>query len=113
TQADLKALGSIATVTAGLTSHQFIAVGANGSILSSPDAITWSAQSANTKANFNALSTANQFLAVGSGGTIVTSLDGINWKSQTSPSTANLTYLLRAQNTYIAVNSSGGIIYSK
>jgi hypothetical protein len=113
TQADLKALGSIATVTAGLTSHQFIAVGANGSILSSPDAITWSAQSANTKANFNALSTANQFLAVGSGGTIVTSLDGINWKSQASPSTANLTYLLRAQNTYIAVNSSGGIIYSK
>jgi hypothetical protein len=111
--ADLKAVGSITSFTNNVTSYQFIVVGANGTILSSPDAITWAAQSANTKANFNALSSANQFLAVGSGGTVVTSLDGITWKTQASQTTANLTHLLRAENMYIAVNNSGGIIYSK
>jgi hypothetical protein len=111
--ADLKGVGSITSLTNNLTSHQFIVVGANGTILSSPDAISWTAQNANTKANFNALSATNQFLAIGSGGTVVSSLDGITWKSQASQSTANLTSLLSAQNMYIAVNSAGGIIYSK
>jgi len=113
TQAKLNAMGSIATVTANLTSNQFIVVGANGTVLSSPDAISWTVQSANTTANLNALSSTNQFLAVGSGGTVVTSMDGITWKSQASQTTANLTNLLRAQNIYIAVNNTGGIIYSK
>lgn len=111
--ADLKGVGSIKSFTNNLASNQFIVVGANGTILSSPDAISWTAQNANTKANFNALSATNQFLAIGSGGTVVSSLDGITWKSQASQSTANLTSLLSAQNMYIAVNSTGGIIYSK
>ena len=111
--ADLKGVGSMTNFTNNVTSYQFIVVGANGTILSSPDAITWTAQSANTTANFNALSTTNQFLAVGSGGTVVISLDGITWKSQASKTTANLTNLLRAQNMYIAVTNTGGIIYSK
>ena len=111
--ADLKGVGSMTNFTNNVTSYQFIVVGANGTILSSPDAITWTTQSANTTANFNALSATNQFLAVGSGGTVVTSLDGITWKPQASQTTTNLTHLLRAQNMYIAVNSMGGIIYSK
>jgi hypothetical protein len=111
--ADLKGVGSMTNFTNNVTSYQFIAVGANGTILSSPDAITWTAQSANSTANFNALSATNQFLAVGSGGTVVISLDGITWKPQASTTTANLTHLIRAQNMYIAVNSTGGIIYSK
>jgi hypothetical protein len=111
--ADLKGVGSMTNFTNNVTSYQFIVVGANGTILSSPDAITWTAQSANTTANFNALSTTNQFLAVGSGGTVVISLDGITWKSQASKTTANFTNLLRAQNMYIAVTNTGGIIYSK
>ena len=111
--ADLKGVGSMTNFTNNVTSYQFIVVGANGTILSSPDAITWTTQSANTTANFNALSATTQFLAVGSDGTVVTSLDGITWKPQASQTTANLTHLLRAQNMYIAVNSMGGIIYSK
>jgi len=111
--ADLKGVGSITSFTNNLTSNQFIVVGANGTILSSPDAVSWTAQSANTQANFNALSSTNQFLAIGSGGTVVSSLDGITWKSQASQSTANLISLLSAQNMFIAVNSTGGIIYSK
>jgi hypothetical protein len=111
--ADLKGVGSMTNFTNNVTSYQFIVVGTNGTILSSPDAITWTTQSANTTANFNALSATTQFLAVGSDGTVVTSLDGITWKPQASQTTANLTHLLRAQNMYIAVNSMGGIIYSK
>ena len=111
--ADLKGIGSMTNFTNNVTSYQFIVVGANGTILSSPDAVSWTAQSANTKANLNALSTTNQFLAVGSGGTVLISMDGITWKSQASQITADLTHLLRAQNMYIAVNSMGGIIYSK
>jgi hypothetical protein len=103
----------LASVLNGTTTYQFIAVGSNGTVLSSPDAITWTAQNANTTASLNALSATNQFLAVGANGTIITSADGINWTRQVSNTSAELKTLLRAENQYIAVNTAGGIVSSK
>ena len=103
----------MASVLNGTTTYQFIVVGTNGTVLSSADAITWTAQNANTTASLNALSATNQFLAVGANGTIITSADGINWTRQVSNTSAELKTLLRAENQYIAVNTAGGIVSSK
>jgi photosystem II stability/assembly factor-like uncharacterized protein len=103
----------LATTLDGTTSYRFVVVGANGSILSSPDAITWTAQSANTTAALNAITSVNQFLVVGANGTILTSTDGAIWTPQTSNSSSDLKTLLRAENQYLAVNTTGGILFSK
>jgi len=90
-----------------------LAVGANGTILTSPDSITWTARSANTTASLNALSAQYQFMVVGSNGTIISSNDGITWATQVSGTTANLKTLFRAQNQYIAVTDTGSVLYSR
>ncbi len=109
----LKAVGALTSVVDSTTSHRFVAVGENGTVLSSPDAITWTLQNANTTASLNALSSVNQFLVVGSNGTIMTSTDAANWSHQTSNTNAELKSLLRAQNQYLAVDATGGILTSK
>lgn len=113
TSATLRSAGALATTLDGTTSYRFVVVGANGSILSSPDAITWTAQSANTTAALNAITSVNQFLVVGANGTILTSTDGAIWTPQTSNSSSDLKTLLRAENQYLAVNTTGGILFSK
>jgi photosystem II stability/assembly factor-like uncharacterized protein len=50
---------------------------------------------------------------VGANGTILTSTDGAIWTPQTSNSSSDLKTLLRAENQYLAVNTSGGILFSK
>jgi photosystem II stability/assembly factor-like uncharacterized protein len=109
----LKAVGALASVLNGTTTYKFVVVGANGTVLSSPDAITWTAQNANTTASLNAMSSVNQFLVVGGNGTIITSTDGISWTPQASNTNTELKTLLRAENQYIAINTSGGIVFSK
>ena len=113
TSATLRSAGALATTLNGTTSYRFVVVGANGSILSSPDAITWTAQSANTSAALNAITSVNQFLVVGANGTILTSTDGAIWTPQTSNTSSDLKTLLRAENQYLAVNTTGGILFSK
>ena len=88
-------------------------MGAAGTVLTSPDAITWTRQSLSTTTSLNALSYVNQFMVVGNSGTIMTSPDGVTWTTRTSNTTENLTTLTRANNQYIAVSDSGKIIYSK
>lgn len=111
--ATLKAVGALASVLNGTTTYKFVVVGANGTVLSSPDAITWTAQNANTTASLNAMSSVNQFLVVGANGTIITSTDGISWTPQASNTNTELKTLLRAENQYIAINTAGGIVFSK
>jgi photosystem II stability/assembly factor-like uncharacterized protein len=52
-------------------------------------------------------------LVVGANGTILTSTDGAIWTPQTSNSSSDLKTLLRAENQYLAVNTLGGILFSK
>jgi hypothetical protein len=64
----------------GTTGQQFIAVGAGGTILSSPDGLTWSPRVSGTTARLRAvLASHNLFVAVGQAGTILTSPDGNVW----------------------------------
>ena len=71
------------------TGGQYAVVGNEGTILTSPDGITWTSQSSGTTGNLNGITwNGNQFAAVGSliafefaESTILTSPDGIIWTS--------------------------------
>ncbi len=56
----------------------FVAVGDNGTILTSPDGVTWTQESSGTTDRLNAVNHGNGiFVAGGDGGAILTSADGI------------------------------------
>ncbi|GAB3776813.1 hypothetical protein GCM10028818_22850 [Spirosoma horti] len=64
---------------------QWIVIGNNGTILTSPDGITWTAQNAGTTAFLNDISYgAGQWIVVSSEGTL-TSPDGIIWTARGTP----------------------------
>ncbi len=117
TTADLKGIASNSTYVNGVNTYTYVVIGnalnGQGTVLSSPDAITWTAQTATTTASLNAISAINQFLVIGNNGTVITSLDGITWTRQTTNVIGNLKTLLRAENQYIAANDTGGLIWSK
>src|SRR5690606_30949482 len=67
---------------------QYVTVGGNGEIFTSPDGISWTSRTSGTVEFLYDVVYSGQFIAVGSGGTILTSPDGITWTSRTS-GTAN------------------------
>lgn len=60
----------------------FVAVGASGTILTSPDGVTWTSRTSGTTQNLQDLTYGganNLFVVVAASGTILTSTDGITW----------------------------------
>lgn len=80
---------------------QFLAVGAGGTILTSPDGATWTARTSGTGQTLGAAAwCGSQFVVTGSNGTILTSPDGITWTPRSSGTT----------NLIAAVGCSGSLI---
>lgn len=105
---------TIPTTTTTTIAASYVVVGAGGTVLSSPDAVTWTAQTSNTAADLLTVSsTPNQFLAAGSGGAVITSPDGLTWTAQTSGTTLALYGLVNAQAQYVAVGQAGANLYSR
>lgn len=93
----------------------FVAVGAGGTIISSPDGVTWTARISHTTKTLAAVAwctaTTAQFVAVGNGGVIETSPDGVTWTLRSSGTTEFLNGV-GCSGSLIAVgegsDSSGG-----
>ena len=69
-----------------------MAVGMNGTILSSADGITWTSRTSGTTVGFTGFDYGNSiFVAVGFSGLISTSTDGITWTARTSGTSIQLT----------------------
>jgi hypothetical protein len=63
----------------------FVATGANGGILTSPDGINWTGLLTGAKVSYGLVSFCNnEFVALGDGGAISTSPDGVNWTNSRS-----------------------------
>jgi len=95
---------------------QFVAVGGNsggGSILTSPDGITWTPRASGTSNGLQGVTwSGTQFVAVGFYGTILTSPDGITWTSRVS-GTVNLLYGVAWSGAeFVAVGFYGTILTS-
>ena len=84
----------------------FVAVGNSGTILTSPDGISWSPQFGGTLVNLNTILYGNGlFVAVGAQGTIITSPDGINWTSQASGVQVGLGSIAFGEGTFCTVTA--------
>src|SRR5207245_4705176 len=71
--------------------NRFVAVGEEGSILTSEDGETWVQQSSGITSDLSGVSQGDtQFVAIGQGGAIVTSPEGKNWTRRNSGTSANL-----------------------
>ncbi|MEN9813273.1 MAG: hypothetical protein RL479_1959, partial [Verrucomicrobiota bacterium] len=77
-------LGGLAVVATPVTLAQplLVAVGENGTILTSPDGVTWTSQGSATTARLRAATLLRDTLVVvGQAGTVLTSPDGFTWTS--------------------------------
>lgn len=90
---------------------QFLAVGANGAILTSADGTAWTGISTSVTESLRALAFFNNgYIAVGDGGRIVTSPDGRAWTPRVSPATDTLHAIGGSDGIAIAVGDRGRIL---
>jgi len=86
---------------------QYVAVGPLGSIQTSPDGITWTAQNSGTSRDLVHIIWGNsEYVAVGANGTILTSPDAINWTAQISGSTDVLNSIAWNGSQYVVVGGT-------
>ena len=92
----------------------YIVVGADGVVLYSTDAVTWTAKVSTVNTLLQAVSPSpNQFLAVGASGAVATSADGLTWTASTMTGGSNMYGLNNARGQYVAVGASGANYYSR
>ncbi len=92
----------------------FVAVGANGTIQSSPDGKIWTAQSSGITTALNAaVYFGGTTIAAGAGGVILRSTDTVAWAPQISATGNDLHALAtNGAGTYVAVGAQGTIVTS-
>lgn len=95
------------------TDSLHIATGANGTILTSPDAITWTSRTSPRKTFLSSVEgSPTGFVAAGDLGTLLFSTDGITWQDR-SPGTTNWIYRARWRgNQWIALGQNGALYTS-
>jgi hypothetical protein len=94
-------------------SSTFVAVGDGGTILTSPDGVTWTPRSSGiTMLLIGVTYGSSTFVAVGDGGTILTSPDGVTWTPKTSGITMLLIGVTYGSSTFVAVGDGGTILTS-
>ena len=126
TTADLKSVASMSNIVTTnnviATVYSTVVVGQNGTLLQSPDSLTWTAQTMGTSADLNSavaslgLLPSNQMMITGNGGVAYTSTDGITWTARTTNTSQNLTNVFRGtspQTRYIALGANGTTVYTQ
>jgi hypothetical protein len=96
-----------------LGTNLYVLTGAKGTVLTSPDGLTWTTRaSPTTKLLSSVTAWPGGLVATGDKGAIITSPDGITWTLRTS-GTANWLYRVRYLNGYlIAVGQNGVVLVS-
>ena len=91
----------------------FVAVGDNGTILTSPDGLAWTARASGTTNWLVGVAFAsNQFVAVGDKGMLLTSPDGLAWTPRTSGTTERLNAVAFGNDRWLAVGEHGANVSS-
>jgi hypothetical protein len=91
----------------------FVAVGANGAIVTSADGVTWASKTSGvTKTLYAVNANASIFVAVGEGGTILTSSNGAVWAAKTSKTTSDLHGIAWSGSIFVAVGADSAVVTS-
>jgi trehalose-6-phosphatase len=91
----------------------FVAVGENGTILTSVNGSTWQTQTSVTSAILHGVAgSGSLFVAVGENGTILTSVNGSTWQTQISNTSAILHGVVWSGSLFVAVGENGTILTS-
>jgi hypothetical protein len=97
----------------------FVAVGTAGTLLTSPDGLTWTAQTSNTNNSLRHVAFGvpsagvGTYVAVGDAGTIVSSTDASNWTAQSNPTTQSFYSVCFGPDLqFIAAGTVGTLAYS-
>lgn len=85
---------------------QFVVVGDNSTVVTSPDGANWTEQTSPITAHLKAIVyDGTTFVAVGNGGAIITSPDGTNWTQRTSGTASQLLDITSDGSQFIAVGN--------
>lgn len=87
----------------------FVAIGANGALVTSPDGATWTLRPQISTTQLNAVTYGQQFIAVDNVGSIFSSIDGYTWQQSQKP-TSPLYAVTHAQ--YYGGQYNGELVYS-
>jgi hypothetical protein len=88
--------------------NQYVIVREAGSIMTSPDGLTWASRTSPTSKNLMGLFwDEHQYLAGGDGGTILSSPDGIEWTSRESGTRISFYSFSYSGTRYVAVGNDG------
>ena len=98
----------------GIPTAQWVAVGEQGTILTSPDGISWTKRPSGfpTRWLVSVGYGAGVWIAVGEGGLVLTSPDALVWTPRASGTTARLNGIAYGGGRWIAVAESGELITS-
>jgi len=98
---------------------QFIALGTDGSVVTSTDGNTWTAAASipngGTRMNslaFGLVSSGATYVAVGNGGNILTSTDLMTWTPAASNTTSDLYSVSFPKDTFVATGANGTLLTS-
>src|SRR3990167_3255573 len=82
----------------------FVAVGDEGTILTSADGVIWTTKASGDTAHLRGVTYGNStFVAVDDGGTILTSADGVIWTTRASDIAWELSGVTYGNSTFVAV----------
>ncbi len=122
TEVAVPTIGELASIAFG--AGRFVAVGDQGTILSSVDGVTWSVHSLEFDQMFTVVKyCGSRFVAVGSGGSVAISTDGLKWvivtsadgasaHSQTSGVDMALSDVAFLNGQFVAVGDCGTVLRS-
>jgi hypothetical protein len=92
---------------------RWVAVGAGGTVITSPNALAWTLRASGTANNLNGVAFGNgSYVAVGNVGTVINSPDGATWDVQLSETTEDLNSVQFLNGQFYAVGANGTIISS-
>jgi len=90
-----------------------VAVGDNGAVYTSTNAISWTRVDSTVDAWLRGVAHGGGvFVAVGDFGTILVSPDGVTWSERTSPSSAHLNRVTHTSGGFVAVGDGGVVLTS-